>query len=421
MIEVTQEKNRVIILGGGVTGLCSAYYALKQGMEVTVIQREEPDGDNCSMGNAGMIVPSHFTPLAAPGMIAKGLRWMFDIESPFYIRPRLSPSLLRWAWLFYRRSNQQHVLAARDLLLALNLESCRLFGELAREGEFGLVRRGLLMLCKTTKGLDEEASVAGEAREIGLAPEVLDAAGVARLDPMVTMDVIGGVHFPEDCHLDPARFMSLMRTRVSGMGAEIISNVEIDSIERSGDRVTALMGSGRRFAGGRFVIAGGAWSSGLLSQLGLRMPLQAGKGYSLSLSSPSQLPERCSILVESKVAVTPMGPSLRFAGTMEIGGLDLSINPSRVRGIVKSVSGYFPKFSEQDFADVTPWAGLRPVSPDGVPYLGEVPGFPNVVVATGHAMMGLSLGPVTGQLVANLLAGERPFRAIDPMSVTRFG
>lgn len=413
-------KNRVVILGGGVIGLCSAYYSLRRGFPVTVIEREPAGGDNCSMGNAGMIVPSHFIPLAAPGMIAKGLRWMFNPESPFYVRPRADVGLARWGWLFYRNSTPKHVARTRELLRDLNLESRRLFAGLSEDGDFGLEKRGMLMLCKTAKGLDEEAAVAAEAREIGLEAEVLDAAGAAKLDPGITMDIAGAVYFPQDCHLDPARFMDSLRKRVVALGGEIHSGVEIDGIERKGGKVSALTGRGQRFEGDEFVIAGGSWTAKLLEKVGIRLPLQAGKGYSLTLPSPPELPKVCSIFVEAKVAITPMGGSLRFAGTMEVGGLNLSINPARVRGIVKSVHSYFPKFSEADFEGVKPWAGLRPVSPDGIPYLGKLAQLPNLTVAGGHAMMGLSLGPVTGTLVAGLLDGEEPFREIGGMAVGRF-
>lgn len=415
------KSDRVIIVGGGVIGLCSAYYALKRGFAVTVIEREEAGGDNCSLGNAGMIVPSHFIPLAAPGMISKGLRWMFNPESPFYVKPRLSPALMRWGWLFYRNSTARHVAQSRELLRDLNLESRRLFEELTDEEDFGLVRRGLLMLCKTAKGLDEEAHVAAEAREIGLQADVLDAAATAALDTDITMDVAGAIHFPQDCHLSPMRFMASMRRRVLALGGEIESGVTISQIDTQGGRVVAVAGGGRRFEGGKFVIAGGSWSAELLEQVGLRLPLQAGKGYSLTLPAPPELPRLCSIFAEAKVAITPMDGSLRFGGTMEVGGLDLSVNPARVRGIVRSVHAYFPKFSEADFEGIRPWAGLRPVSPDGVPYLGEVPGFANLTAATGHAMMGLSLGPVSGRLVADLLAGDTPFRSMDGLSPGRFG
>lgn len=414
------KSERVVIVGGGVIGLCAAYYALKRGFAVTVIEREAAGGDNCSMGNAGMIVPSHFTPLAAPGMISKGLRWMLNPESPFYVRPRLNLDLMRWGGLFYRHSTARHVAASRELLRDLNLESRRLFAELAEDEDFGLVQRGLLMLCKTQKGLDEEARVANEAHEIGLQAQVLDAAATARLDPAITMDVTGSVYFPQDSHLSPARFMASIRRRVLAAGGLVESGVTIDAIETRGGLVTAVTGNGRRFDGGKFVIAGGAWSADLLGSVGLKLPLQAGKGYSLTLPAPPQLPQLCSIFAEAKVAITPMDGSLRFGGTMEVGGLDLSIHPARVRGIVKSVPAYFPKFSQRDFEGVAPWAGLRPVSPDGIPYLGPVPGLPNLLAASGHAMMGLSLGPVSGRLVADLLAGDPPFRPIDALSPGRF-
>ncbi len=414
------DKKRVIVTGGGVIGFCSAYYALKRGLPVTLIERESAGGDNCSMGNAGMIVPSHFTPLAAPGMISKGLRWMLNPESPFYVRPRANLDLMRWSWLFYRHSTERHVIASRELLRDLNLESRRLFAELSEEGDFGLARRGLLMLCKSQKGLDEEAHVAKGAKEIGLQAEVLNAAATAQLDPNVTMDVCGSVYFPQDCHLDPGRFMAEMRRRVLELGGIIESGVEIDSVETQDGKVTAVRGNNRRFQGEQFVVAGGSWTPKLLELIGLKLPLQAGKGYSLTLPSPPELPRLCSIFAEAKVAITPMGGTLRFGGTMEVGGLDHSINPARVRGIIKSVNAYFPEFSERDFVGITAWAGLRPVSPDGVPYLGKSNRFPNLTIASGHAMMGLSLGPISGRLVADLLTGDLPFRSIKNMSAERF-
>lgn len=414
------KAGRVVIVGGGVIGLCSAYYALRRGFAVTLLERGGAGADNCSTGNAGMIVPSHFIPLAAPGMIAKGLRMMLNPESPFFIRPRLDPALVKWAWSFYRHSTAAHVEATAGLLRDLNLESRRLFGELAADADFGLVRRGLLMLCKTTKGLDEEAGVAEAARRIGLEAEVLDAAATAKADPGITMEVAGSVWFPQDCHLDPARFLAAMRGAVIALGGVIEHGVEIDRIDCGGGRVRAVSGGGRRIEADQFVVAGGSWSEDLLRQVGLRLPLQAGKGYSLTLEAPPELPGLCSIFTEAKVAVTPMGGTLRFAGTMEVGPPDLKVDPRRVRGIIKSVSGYFPRFSEADFDGIQPWAGLRPVSPDGIPYLGRVPRMDNLLAATGHAMMGLSLAPVSGRLVADLLAGDVPFRPIEAMAPGRF-
>lgn len=411
------QPQRLIIVGGGVIGLSTAYYALKEGFQVTVLERLLETDDNCSIGNAGMIVPSHFTPLAAPGMLSKGLRWMMNPESPFYVRPRPSLELAHWGWLFCQHATTAHVMAVRQMICELNLESRRLFEELSQEGDFGLCTRGLLMLCETQHGLDEEAEVATQARSLGLQADVLDAAATAKLDPSITMNITGAVHFVQDAHLDPARFMAVLRQRIQAMGGEIRYDCPIDTIETGSGKTIAVSGLQGRFTADHFVIAAGSWTRGLARQIRLNLPLQPGKGYSLTLPTPPQLPQLCSIFAEAKVAITPMGSSLRFAGTMEIGGLNHDINPRRIRGITKAVERYFPAFSEVDFKGIDPWVGLRPVSPDGVPYLGTAPGLKNLVVATGHAMMGLSLGPVTGKIATGLLMGQKPLPQLD---VARF-
>jgi D-amino-acid dehydrogenase len=411
---------KLVIVGGGVIGLSTAYYALKEGYQVTVLDRNGVDDDNCSSANAGMIVPSHFTPLAAPGVISKGLRWMLDKESPFYVRPRLSLELARWAWLFCQHANQKHVEAVRHTLCELNLESRRLFQELSLEEDFGLQSRGLLMLCETQKTLDEEAEIAKQAREIGLDAKPLDSRAVAELDPGINMNIAGAVHFADDCHLDPARFLASLTRRIKQMGGKIIHDCAVDKITFCDGKASGVSGPNRNFEGDNFVISGGSWSPKILRQIGLRLPMQSGKGYSLTLPNPTRLPQLCSILTEAKVAVTPMGNSLRFAGTMEIGGLGTSIDPARVRGIIKAATRYFPDFKISDFDGIKPWVGLRPVSPDGMPYLGKVPRLDNLVVATGHAMMGLSLAPVTGKLVTDILTNRPPFLALDALAPDRF-
>jgi D-amino-acid dehydrogenase len=237
------------------------------------------------------------------------------------------------------------------------------------------------------------------------------------LDPNINMNIAGAVHFADDCHLDPARFVTSLKRRIEQMGGQLLHNIAIDEITFRNGKISAVSGSNETFEAQEFVIAGGAWSPSLLRKIGLRLPMQSGKGYSLTLPNPTQLPQLCSILAEAKVAVTPMGDSLRFAGTMEVGGLGSEINPARVRGIIKAATRYFPDFKISDFDGIEPWVGLRPVSPDGMPYLGKVPNLDNLVVATGHAMMGLSLAPITGKLVTEILT-KRPtsigIRALAP-------
>lgn len=390
---------------------------------MTVIDRQAEDRDGCSFGNAGMVVPSHFVPLAAPGMVALGFRWMWNPESPFYIKPRLDPELFAWGWRFIRASTAGRVRAAAPLLRDLNLASRSEYERLASElpDEFGLVQRGLLMLCRTEHGLEEEAAFAAKAEALGVPARVLGVKETAAMDPTVTMDVAGSVFFPKDCHLSPHRFMKAVLEECGRLGVRFLWGSEVTGVRRERDRVRSLETTAGEIPVGRLVLAGGSWSSRLGAGLGLSIPMQAGKGYSLTLDRPRQLPELCSILTEARVAVTPMGGSLRFGGTMEIAGLNENITERRVRGIVKAAVRYFPAYEPGDFEGIRPWRGLRPCSPDGLPYLGRSRRVANLVVATGHAMMGLSLGPITGRLVVELLAGDRPSFNLDLVSPDRYG
>ena len=406
-----------MVVGGGVIGLCTAYYLLRSGREVLVLERGKEQGDSCSRGNAGMVVPSHFVPLAAPGVVTQGLKWLLDPESPFYVRPRLSLDLARWGWLFLKHANAEHVAQSSLLLRDLNMESRRLFGELEEEKSFGLVKRGLVMFCETERMLEEEAELAARARELGLPAELCDQARLRELEPELEMNVVGGIWHGEDCHMDPDRFLRELRRRIEGRGGEIRHEARVGAVE---DRAVVLE-DGERLEARQVVVAGGAWSPELAKSMGLSLPMQAGKGYSLTVKNPAQLPRLCSILTEAKVAVTPMGDRMRFGGTMEIGGNSLKVSPRRVQGIIKSACRVFPRFEPEDFEEIKPWAGLRPCSPDGLPYLGWAPGRKDVLVATGHAMMGLSLGPVTGKLVAQMITGEEPLVDVSRLAAGRFG
>ncbi|HMJ88446.1 MAG TPA: FAD-dependent oxidoreductase, partial [Candidatus Acidoferrum sp.] len=216
---MTTDSKRIVIIGAGVIGLSTAYYCARRGHHVTVIEREPGQRNGCSFGNAGMIVPSHFVPLAAPGMVALGLKWMWNPQSPFYIKPRLDADLLSWAWKFWRASNASHVQRSAPLLRDLSFASRACFEELAAlpNNDFGLVKRGLLLLCKTQHALEEEATYAGKANDLGVPAEVLDARSIAKLDPNVTLDVAGGVYFPQDCHLSPSRFMAGLKRQCDAM------------------------------------------------------------------------------------------------------------------------------------------------------------------------------------------------------------
>ena len=417
-------SKHVVVVGCGVIGLSTAYYCARRGWRVTLIDRNPERRDGCSFGNAGMIVTSHFVPLAAPGMVALGLKWMWNPASPFYIKPRLSWELLDWGARFWRAATAEHVRRAAPLLRDLSFASRRCYEELAALPgiDFGLVKKGLLALCKTRHAMDEETRMAERALELGIPAEVLDASQVAALEPGLRMDIVGGVHFAKDCHLVPDRVVAALQQQLSAAGAQFIWDTEVTGWRIERDRhVRALTtGDGSEIEADEFVLCGGAWSPLVVRELGLRIPIQAGKGYSLTLTKPRQLPTICASLIEARVAVTPMAGALRFAGTMEIAGLDTTINPLRVRAIIAAVSRYYPEIGPSDFEGVAPWRGLRPVSPDGMPYVGRTAKFTNLSIAAGHAMMGMSLGPITGKIVADVLSGETPPFDLTQLSPDRF-
>ena len=417
-------SKHVVIIGAGVIGLCTAYYCARRGFAVTVVERKAAKRDGCSFGNAGMIVPSHFIPLAAPGMVALGLKWMWNPASPFYVKPRLDADLMDWGWKFWRAANAEHVRRSAPLIRDLSLASRACFEEFAAlpDTDFGLVKKGLLMLCKEQHTLDEEAKMAAQARALGIPAEVLDTKQTATLNPGTRLDIAGAVHFPLDCHLTTDRFMAALQSQVERLGVKFIWDREVFDLKVENDNQlhTIQLSDGRDIEADEFVLCCGSWSPELARKLGLRTPMQAGKGYSLTLPKPRQLPQICSICTEARVAVTPMGEALRVGGTMEIAGLNEDINPVRVRGIIDSFCRYFPDFRPQDFDGIQPWRGLRPCSPDGLPYIGRTSKFANLSLATGHGMMGLSLGPVTGKLVAEILSSEKPAWDISMLSPDRY-
>lgn len=400
-------SKHIVILGGGVIGLSSALACLKRGHRVTVIERD-PQRRGASLGNAGMVVPSHFVPLAAPGMVAMGLKWMLSPESPFYIKPRLDWDLITWGLKFWRASTKAHVERSAPLLRDLSLASRKLYADLAEKEDFGLVKKGLLMLCKTQHGLDEEAATAEKARALGIPAEILDARATAALDPAVTMDIAGSVYFPQDCHLQPDRYVDTLLRLIRAAGGTVLNEAAVTGFRKSGKRVEAAVTSAGEIEGDEFVLCGGAWSPELAAQLGLglKLSMQAGRGYSLTLPEPVELPQICAIFTEARVAVTPMGGALRVGGTMEIAGMNEPVNPRRIEGILKALPQYYPKFKREHFSGITPWHGLRPCPPDGLPYLGRTTKAENLIVATGHGMMGLSLAPVTGEVVGRIADRE---------------
>ncbi|MFN3840064.1 MAG: NAD(P)/FAD-dependent oxidoreductase [Cyclobacteriaceae bacterium] len=409
---------KVAIIGGGIIGLSSAHYIMKAGHSVTIIDQSDLK-DGCSFGNAGMIVPSHIIPLASPGMITKGIRWMFNSTSPFYVRPRLNGELIKWGWQFYRHATKNHVERAAPALKELSMLSKAMYQQLAKElpFDFGFHERGLLMLYQTKETEHEEREAAAFANKLGIEAHVLSAGEVQKLEPDMRVSVRGGVYYPGDAHITPHALVSQWIPYLEKSGVVIYSSTNVKNFITESGKIKSLITDRGDFTFDEVLIATGSWSGTLISRLGISLPMQAGKGYSFTLDKVEKNSRIPSIFLEARVAVTPMGSSLRFGGTMEITGVNHAINMNRVRGIVEAIPQYYPDLSVSMPKKDDVWHGLRPCSPDGLPYLGRSKKFSNLVIATGHSMMGLSLGPGTGKLVSELVNRvdtSIPLEAFDP-------
>lgn len=396
---------KIIIIGAGIAGLSSAFYLVQQGWQVEIIEQNDLD-NNCSYGNAGMIVPSHFTPLAAPGVVSQGVKWMLDSKSPFYVRPSLSGKLISWGLKFLSHSNQKHVDNSAADLRDLNLASSQLYNELANfEGfNFELSQTGILMMYRTEKMAEEEIELAHTAQNLGLKVEILDKGEVQALEPHVALDVLGAVHYTCDGHLYPQKLLRQLINYLKNKGVQFHTHTKVTAIETNHGKITAIISGDKKFSADKYVMTGGAWLPELAKKAGLKIPVMPGKGYSFMYSptDANQQLEHAALLLESKVAVTPMNGQIRFGGTMELGAFNDKINMNRVEGIVNSISKYLPDFSVKIPQQKDIWQGYRPCSPDGLPYLGQSQKIENLIVAGGAGMMGLSLGPIFGKVVADL-------------------
>jgi D-amino-acid dehydrogenase len=412
---------KIIIIGGGIIGISAAHYLNRSGHEVIVIDQTDLQ-DGCSFGNAGMIVPSHIIPLASPGMIAKGIRWMFRTDSPFYIRPRFDKKLMQWGWLFYRHSTKKQVEHAAPALKELSIFSKLMYRELAQELPFGFgyEERGLLMLYQTPGAEHEEEETARFANRLGVEARILSAAEIQRLEPDVQLNVRGGVYYPGDAHLIPQQLMPQWISYLSRQGVVFQLNDAVREFHISNNRIGKVITQHEEFDADEVVLAAGSWSATLAAKLGIRLPMEAGKGYSFLTDHPAYKIRIPSILLEARVAVTPMGKQVRVGGTMEIAGISHRINMNRVRGIAEAIPRYYPEVKLALPEPEKVWVGLRPCSPDGLPYIGRSSRLNNLIIATGHAMMGLSLGAGTGKLIAQLVNRENPVVPLAPFNPERF-
>lgn len=412
---------KIIVVGAGVVGLSSAYYLNKRGYDVTVI--DEGDGStNCSVGNAGFLCPSHVVPLAAPGIITQGLKWMLNEKSPFYIKPKISRELLSWGWKFKKAATKEQVKLAAPLLNELTHRSQKLAEKILEDENIsaGYTKSGLLMLCRTEKELGHEIEGSILAKSFGQEVQVLSAEEAQQLNPGLEMNVVGAVYYPNDTMITPHVFVKKLQEKLLSKGVKFILNTTVNSLNTEDGIVTGINSSAGPLGADDYVIAAGSWTSRLLKPLGVNLPMQGGKGYSFTVENPPILPKVPAILADGKVSMSPMLDGLRFSGTMEIDSLDPKINEKRVEGIIETVMSFFPQFERKHFENIKPWAGFRPCTPDGLPYIGKSRKYKNLTVTAGHAMLGITLGPVSGEIVANLISDQSEPTNLSLLNIDRY-
>ncbi|MFN2457599.1 MAG: NAD(P)/FAD-dependent oxidoreductase [Chitinophagaceae bacterium] len=412
----------VAVIGGGVIGLCCAYYLQKTGCQVTVIDKYDIT-HGTSFGNAGYVSPSHFVPLASPGIIAKGLRWMLSSSSPFYIKPTLKPDVLKWIWTFWRNANQKTVEKNAPHLSNLLHLSRELTVHIKNDlgNHFRMEEKGCFMLYKSANIEKHEIEMAKTASQLGIEAIVLSAEKVQEMEPEITVDVRGGVLYPIDCHLHPGDFMATLKNHLQKEGIVFNYNATVTNFESNGSTIKAIITDKGKIICDEVVLANGSWLPSLAKLLQIKVLLQAGKGYSITYEKISKNLHYPAILVDKRVAMTPMGADLRIGGTMEISGLNSPVLIKRAKAIFNAAKYYYPDLPIDFPAADKIWSGLRPLTPDGLPYISRHSSYNNLTIASGHAMLGLSLAAGTGKVVAEIIKNDKPSIDISAFRTERFG
>jgi D-amino-acid dehydrogenase len=412
---------KVIIIGGGIVGLSSAWYLKHSGWDVTVLDKND-FLDNCSYGNAGYVCPSHFIPLASPGIVKQGLRLMWNSQSPFYVQPRLNGALIDWALKFMRSASRKNVEDAAIPLRDIALLSQQEYLKWLKEFDFSYEHKGLLEIFQTDEKAEHAAHTVEKAKELGLSDTVLlSYEELQRLEPHTKINGKGAILFKCDAHLYPNKLMKGLLNSLRDMGVGLMQNEEVVSFEKINKRVTKVITANKSFEADQVIIASGAWSREVSSLIDVKIPLVPGRGYSVTLENSPYKVNYPAVLMEGRVAITPMdGNKIRFGGTMEITSTKKPPRMNRVKGILNSVKRFYPEFDIPMPVKENVWYGYRPCSADGLPYIGKVKKWDNVVVATGHAMLGLSLGAGTGKLVDEIVNSKATSMNITPFKVERF-
>jgi D-amino-acid dehydrogenase len=406
----------VVIVGAGAIGLSSALELARAGATVTVVEQAAELPAGCSAGNAGLVCPSHSSPLASRSSLRLGLRSAVSRDGPFTLAPR--PSLVPWLARFVAATTPAREKAATDAIRALALASVELHLAYREQMATGLEPTGTLNVFDSETGLASGLREAAENAAAGLRSEALTPREASELEPALAPGFAGAVFYPGDLSGDPAAFVRAVAAAARELGVELRLGTEAFSLGSRQSRVTGIETTAGRIAADAVVLAAGAWTPRLARTVGVEVPVEAGKGYHLDFEGAETDPRLPVFVRESHLVVTPMAGRLRLTGVLALSGLDQSIDQRRLDAIEATGSRRIPAFAGRRRVEV--WRGLRPCSPDGVPIIGRPDGHENLVVATGHGTLGFTLAPVTGRLVAQLVTGQEPEHDLGALRPSRF-
>jgi len=413
------QRNEIMVIGGGVIGACIAYYLTAEQFDVTLVEKNQICSGS-SHGNAGLISCANPIPLAEPGVIKKGLRWMLDAEGPFYIKPRLDPALLRWVLGFRAACQEKQMRRTIDVTLAMRRVSKQLSAGLADEDKltFGWQNKGRMLVYQKHDSLKEGVATLDFIGRYGVNGEILDSKGVRERDPNLRPSVIGGIYYPDYEHVLPENYVKGLARIAENRGARLKTETEVIGFETAAKRISKVVTTRGDFNPDQIVLAAGCWSPVIAQDLGLKIPIQPAKGYSISVKRTPGCSKIPLSLADHKVAVTPMGEQLRISSNLELVGYDPSINRRRIAATRRAVNRYLAGIDELELIQI--WSGFRPSTPDTLPIIERNRTYNNLILATGHDMLGMTHSLITGKLVCEIVDGSKPSVDLAPFRLERF-
>jgi D-amino-acid dehydrogenase len=415
---LSRRKTDVVIVGAGVAGLCSAYHLAKAGRSVRIVDQAQP-GAGSSFGNCGMISPSHVLPNTLPGLPWKAFKWMFQKSAPFRVVPQANMDFVSWMFGFWQRCSAAQVKRTAPAIGAILASSRTLFHEMISSENMQLdyAQDGCIYVYSTPAAFAAEGAWRPVYDECGVQVNIHDAQSLLKLEPALKAVVHGGYHFPNDATLRPDRYVEELVRVLTAMGVEINSQVTVQHLAEDSSGVTLTTSAGAIVAS-EAILAAGSWSPLVSKALGFRIPIQPGKGYSITMGRPERCPKHSMVLKEKSVAVTPWSSGFRLGSTMEFVGYDTSLNPTRIQALIDGAAAFL--HTPTGPGERTPWYGWRPMTMDTVPIIDRAPKHKKLWLATGHSMLGVSMSTATGKLVAELMTGAKPHIDPDPYRYSRF-